>query len=89
MTLGWFLAYVGFILVGFYQMHARPYRQIRTAVILFRLQVRTDQVSRLGPALMQPGAGLNMRNRTAGGPIRLLTCGCHTAVSCQGIAWLP
>ena len=89
MTLGWFLAYVGYILVGFYQMHARPYRHIRTAVILFRLQVRINQVSRLGPTLMQPGAGLTVLNRPAGRPSRLLTCGCDTAVSDQGIAWLP
>ena len=31
--------YVGYLMVGFHQLHLRPSRSLRMAVILFRLQV--------------------------------------------------
>ena len=39
MFLVYFLVYLGFLMVGFHQLHSRPSGSLRMAVILFRLQV--------------------------------------------------
>ena len=39
MTLAYFMAYIGYYVVGYYQLMARSQRSARTATILFRLQV--------------------------------------------------
>ena len=39
MTIAYFLVFLVYIGLGFIQLHARPFRDLRTAVILFRLQV--------------------------------------------------
>ena len=38
-VVAYLIAFIAFMLVGFYQLHARPHRDLRMAVILFRLQV--------------------------------------------------
>ena len=39
MTIAYFLVFLVYIGLGFIQLHARPFRDLRTAMILFRLQV--------------------------------------------------
>ena len=39
MTIAYFLVFLAYIGLGFIQLHARPFRDLRTAIILFRLQV--------------------------------------------------
>ena len=39
MFLVYFVVYVWFVMLGFYQLHSRPSGSLRMAVILFRLQV--------------------------------------------------
>ena len=64
MIIAYFLAFLGYIGLGFIQLHAGPSRDLRTAVILFRLQVRLCLASGAGhglslyrPGLGEPAAG--------------------------------
>ena len=40
MTIAYFFVYLGYVVTGFYQLHSRPYNDVRPANILFRLQVQ-------------------------------------------------
>ena len=40
MTLIYFIVFLYYMALGFYQLRSRPYSDVRTAVILYRLQVR-------------------------------------------------
>ena len=39
MTSAYFLVFCLYIALGFIQLHARPFRDLRTAIVLFQLQV--------------------------------------------------
>ena len=57
MTLCYFLSFLFYVALGFYQLRSRPYHEMRTAVILFRLQARhtssAPYMIRLGKLLYQ------------------------------------
>ena len=40
MTLCYFVVFLYYMALGFYQLRSRPHHDVRTAVILYRLQVR-------------------------------------------------
>ena len=43
MTITYFLVFLFYVVSGFYQLHSRPYSDVRPANILFRLQVQLNQ----------------------------------------------
>ena len=52
MVIAYFSVFLGYIGLGFLQLRARPFQDLRTAIILFRLQVGAASVAgRAGRAL--------------------------------------